>query len=456
MFQTSKFHRSPSYLIRNPYSYCFRIIVPEDLRDIVARREIRLSLRTGRLSEAKQMAGLMGRLFKQLFTQIRNNRVAYGRADIEARVRTIIGFVMADSSDLPRSNPGPEVFTQEPSILLDDLFQEFKAKKVESGRWGENTVRNHQPKFNAFSQFIGNRPVNFITKPMVIEFTKLLDRLPPRFVDHDEYKDLSRVKPDDLIGKHEKTLDVSTKVTYLNFIRSMFTHAVNHEYVDRNPVDGLVPDKKKGARQQRDPFSIDDLKKIFDPNHYPLQEEKASRFWLPVMALYTGCRLEELSQLYTEDVNEVDGIWVLDINNSKDKKVKTEASKRLVPLHPYLVYVLKFPEFVKKVKEREHDRVFWELTKYNNKYGHKVTEWFRRYKDGIGIKAPRGKKVFHSFRHNVTDHLYKAMVMESLIEEFTGRAGKTETRKRYAKGYRVKTLYEEVAGLSRKRYESTK
>jgi hypothetical protein len=35
------------------------------------------------------------------------------------------------------------------------------------------------------------------------------------------------------------------------------------------------------------------------------------------------------------------------------------------------------------------------------------------------------------------------MVMESMIEELTGRAGKTETRKRYAKGYRVQTLYEE-------------
>jgi hypothetical protein len=44
----------------------------------------------------------------------------------------------------------------------------------------------------------------------------------------------------------------------------------------------------------------------------------------------------------------------------------------------------------------------------------------------------------------VTDHLYKDMVMESMIEELTGRAGHTETRKRYAKGYRVKMLYEEV------------
>ena len=46
--------------------------------------------------------------------------------------------------------------------------------------------------------------------------------------------------------------------------------------------------------------------------------------------------------------------------------------------------------------------------------------------------------------HLVTDHLYKTMVMESMIEELTGRAGKTETSTRYAKGYRVQTLYEEA------------
>jgi hypothetical protein len=34
--------------------------------------------------------------------------------------------------------------------------------------------------------------------------------------------------------------------------------------------------------------------------------------------------------------------------------------------------------------------------------------------------------------------------MKSMIEELTSRAGKTEKRKRYAKGYRIQTLYEEV------------
>ena len=60
----------------------------------------------------------------------------------------------------------------------------------------------------------------------------------------------------------------------------------------------------------------------------------------------------------------------------------------------------------------------------------------------IGLKD--SKKSLHSLMHLVTDHLYKTMVMESMIEELTGRAGKTETSTRYAKGYRVQTLYEEA------------
>ena len=47
----------------------------------------------------------------------------------------------------------------------------------------------------------------------------------------------------------------------------------------------------------------------------------------------------------------------------------------------------------------------------------------------VKIKDP--KKTFHSFRHTVTDTLWKAMVQESIIEELTGRAGKTQTSRRY-------------------------
>ncbi len=45
--------RFPSHLIRNPHSYCFRMIVPKDLQPIVGKRELRYSLRTRHLTASK-------------------------------------------------------------------------------------------------------------------------------------------------------------------------------------------------------------------------------------------------------------------------------------------------------------------------------------------------------------------------------------------------------------------
>lgn len=58
---------SPSYLIKNPYSYCFRIKIPKDLRSTIARKELRYSLKTGNLSDAKSKARFMAGQVQQLF-----------------------------------------------------------------------------------------------------------------------------------------------------------------------------------------------------------------------------------------------------------------------------------------------------------------------------------------------------------------------------------------------------
>ena len=82
----------------------------------------------------------------------------------------------------------------QPSILLSELWKQFKSEKVKAGRWRNSTIRNHTPKFNDLLQFVGDVPVNQITKTMIREYRKLLDRLPPNFVKKG-YPDLSVVDP---------------------------------------------------------------------------------------------------------------------------------------------------------------------------------------------------------------------------------------------------------------------
>ena len=63
--------RSPSYLVRNPYSYCFRINVPTDIQPYIGKKELRRSLRTGYMSVAKQKARKMAAEVQILFEWIR-------------------------------------------------------------------------------------------------------------------------------------------------------------------------------------------------------------------------------------------------------------------------------------------------------------------------------------------------------------------------------------------------
>ena len=80
------------------------------------------------------------------------------------------------------------------------------------------------------------------------------------------------------------------------------------------------------------------MEKLFVSSEKYLEDthKQASHFWIPLIGLYTGMRLEEIAQIYVSDVRKAKGVWCIDVNEDKpDKHVKTGA--RLVPLHPVLV-----------------------------------------------------------------------------------------------------------------------
>ncbi|WP_052278981.1 site-specific integrase [Solidesulfovibrio magneticus] len=155
------------------------------------------------------------------------------------------------------------------------------------------------------------------------------------------------------------------------------------------------------------------------------------RFGVPLLGLYTGARVEEISQLHVEDVKSVDGVLVIDINdNAEDKRVKTRDSMRIVPLHPFLLDELGFHRHVERVQAAGSVRIFPELRQFNLKYGLSVSVWFSKYRKEIGIE---GAKSFHSFRHTFTTNLIHREVPVQVVDWLTGHASPGETAGRYTK-----------------------
>ena len=67
-------NRSPHYLVRNPHSYCFRANVPKDLQQLVGKKELRYSLKTGYLGVARAKAQIIAARVILIFTWLRNER----------------------------------------------------------------------------------------------------------------------------------------------------------------------------------------------------------------------------------------------------------------------------------------------------------------------------------------------------------------------------------------------
>jgi len=232
----------------------------------------------------------------------------------------------------------------------------------------------------------------------------------------------------------------------LRYANALFHFARLNHYVDINPFSGLqISEKGRRADEMRDVFDSDDLTKLFVTSKEYSQDTHyaPNKFWVPLLGLYTGCRLEEICQLYVEDIKQVDGINVLDINQDKpDKSVKTN-ERRMVPLHPFLVDDLRFVDFVKSLPDQE-GRVFSELKRKKNRYGQNVSQWFRRFRNRCGVKIRKGKKDYHSLRHTVINHLVQKNVAESYIARLVGHKLKSIDTGRYGKAYPPKQLLEET------------
>lgn len=149
-------------------------------------------------------------------------------------------------------------------------------------------------------------------------------------------------------------------------------------------------------------FELGHGKHVSKPEYwYPFQ------FWLPLLGLYAGCRIKEASQLYLSDVMQTeDGVWCLDINqNTRDKSLKNDQSKRLIPLSQVLID-LGFLAYCERLKTEGFRRVFPELSwsksdaKYAKETGRKMSAMLK------SLGMPRDSMhVFHCLRHNMNNAL---------------------------------------------------
>jgi integrase len=220
-------------------------------------------------------------------------------------------------------------------------------------------------------------------------------------------------------------LSQSSIKKHLSALKSVLSWAVENGLCENNVAAGIRVRDAKVQPEARLAYEDADLKVLFSSRvyvdgHRPLAGGGEAAFWLPLMALYMGCRLEELGQALVSDVSTRDGVVCLDINDrGEGKSVKAVASRRLVPVHPELLR-LGFDAYLASVKS--DGRLFPALKADQfGKWTGNFSKWWGRWARGLGVQDRR--KVFHSFRHSFKLGCRRARIEEEIHDRLTGHSG---------------------------------
>lgn len=403
--------------------YYFRLDVPQDLTHYFPAKEIKRSLRTSDPNIAKLAANRLELQALQAYALLRFGMLT------DDMVTQIVQEIMPQVG---------KADTQSKGKLLSHVIQTYTAEKQNG--WTDKTKIEVAGVFKLLVDILGDVYVANLTRPMLIELRSALLRVPPNFYKKNPGKSVKAA----LESSTEPGISIKSVNKHMARIGSLLKYCHEHGTIANNPATGLQLSEKQRADEERKAYSAGDIRSII--MNLPRDPDASERYWIPLIGLYTGLRLNEICQLHVEDVVMIDDCWCFDINDSGNKRLKNAASARVIPVHPKLVE-LGLLRYYEACKEAKQPRLWMNLAHIHlHGYTNSIGKWYQRFNREFVTEDP--KKVFHSMRHTVADTLKQKGVSEAIIAEILGHSHASITTGRYGKRYQPKVLLEALINMN--------
>lgn len=350
----------------------------------------------------------------------------------------------AESYSRSTSQNTPETtmpFNEAADLYIDRLkTQGRKGRKL-----AQRTLLHYEAYLEFWKEYFEARPVHEITLTELGEIQDWLPWLQPNYKKKKDKrgnpiqtsvaieKAKARINPEDRLS--DKSV-----AEYLGQLKGFLEFCFNRGFLNTDLARYIeLPNTKQSRKVARLPFDMDDLKKIFPGQDYGVDFgtqrggiDHDCKFWFPLLAVFSGARLEELAQLKTSDIKTCPdtGIIYMMIDNQgvagdgKAKRTKNLNSVRPIPIHSTLLDI-GFMAFVAQRQKDKSDQSLFKLKR--NKQGRLakgLSNWFSRLDQranggeikgyiekrgvlgrGTGEDGQKWTKSFHSFRHTVIDNL---------------------------------------------------
>lgn len=377
----------------------------------------------------------------------------------ELRITSVIIERMKGNFNNPHDNLSERLATtsvvkaQPKSLRLSELWEEYCREKKDTGRWRTGTFTRYQAAFNAVIDIIGDKQLVDIDRTLARFLKTSLEVYPNKKEDKPAFKGKPFSKK---MAEHKdfEPLSISSINYVTGLMSGMFRHAITENIggITYNPFEKLQLKDNGDESTKRDSYATEDIKGLYLGLSTVIQGHP-EKFWVPIIGLYTGMRLEEVCQLKPEDIEEVEGIHFFNICHKPELRqtTKTEQS-RTCPVHPVLLD-LGFIQFINAQKKTKSDRLFSRLT-YNDKkecWNLIIGRWYNRTFEPKYISADE-KKSFHSLRHTFIDWFKQkvdlSFTQKDVLKSIVGHEGRDDkdsggiTFERYGKAYEIARQYE--------------
>ena len=326
-------------------------------------------------------------------------------------------------------------------LTLAALVKEYEERQTREGVW--SNPRTHitaRARLDGLCELLGgHRQVETLTRA---EFNTLRDHL--RGYPKNRHRlratrnqPLSKIISD---GKFEP-INPRTAKKFFELARALISYAHDQGYITENIAAGLAFSTKGAEAPRKRTYSPSQIEKLLHGPAYTLTQPPRWRlddykFWLPLLGHYTGARLSELCQLRLEDIRQELGVWIISINRTGSKQLKTSDSERLVPIHKQLIetgfldYHQARLDIVKqdmKAPLFENIRVYGDLSP-----GHVASRWYlgsSQSSHGYLGLCGLGEEglTYHGLRHTFINQFRRQNLDLAKAKALVGHADKSTT-----------------------------
>ena len=180
-----------------------------------------------------------------------------------------------------------------PVFKFTDVQKRYFEEMTKGGSWTVKTEDTRRAILELFVRAMGDMDISNIDRKVMSAFKATVMQLPPNMNKSALYRDKS-IK-EIVAMKPTKTLSVHSINKYTVTLSGLFHYAEKNGFMLSNPASDMQIKNPKRADQEREPYTNEDLKKLFlSPEYLKVNSRKPYTYWTPMIALFTGCRLTRL------------------------------------------------------------------------------------------------------------------------------------------------------------------